>query len=234
MRNNARKLRDTIRKTTTVRLNQQYKPLPTFTDAKTWVNYCGKLEFTDTKSQPKTDDVDVLLKHKPKQDIYKAKRVLFVKPPKGQRMFHIFGVTSQAFWEQTPTASEAKRKQRKDTLKAHPVIEEAAQDWAAITGQHPEQIERHLYDERANATPEEQKAIDRRNEASARAYHGEDYDDWMRCKHELRWLDERRKQQQQRRSKENRAALKKYRASGGKVEPFDPAKTHKIFPTTIE
>jgi len=36
--------------------------------------------------------VDALLKHKPNKDIYKAKRVLFVKPPKGQRMFHIFGV----------------------------------------------------------------------------------------------------------------------------------------------
>lgn len=219
MRSNARKLRETLGKTTKVRLNQKYEPLPTWNDAKTWWRYTLKLKFRDSR-MPDTEDVDALFKHKTNDDIYKRKRVLFKPMTTAGERFHLFGHFGN-FWEkgQTPTANKQKRQAKKATLqasrKARPEIEEAAINWAAITGKNAEQIERFLYDERTKATtPDEVKAIDQRNEASAREYHGEEYDDYMRGKHEQRWLDEQRKKLIPKRTRKKAPTARK---------PFDPA-----------
>lgn len=216
MRKNARKLRRLIGDTTTVRLNQEYWPLATFKDAKAWWRYSLKLKFSDTRSLP-AEDVDAL-DQPVDDDIYKPKRVLFKPMLTGERL-HIFGAFGD-FWEQTPTQSDKLRKQKKATLQAsrtaRPEIEEAAINWSAITGKSAEQIERFLYDERTKATTaDEVKAIDQRNEASARDYHGEEYDDHMRGKHEQRWLEEQRKKLIPKRTRKKKAPTPR--------KPFDPA-----------
>lgn len=179
MRNRGRKLRDIIRKTTTVKLNQQYKPLPSYKDAKEVINYCSKLQFSDTRTV-KTDDVDVVVKHKPSDDIYKTKRVLFRKMPKGQNLqrFKHFG----DFWEQKTSESDKQYKAKKQAKKArrinHPEVREAAKQLATLTAatndtaNEVDSIERDLHKACEKADPAELQTLIADNLQLAVHFHG--------------------------------------------------------------
>ena len=219
MRHRARKLRTLIRAVTTVKLNQHYKPLKTYADARKWWNYCNKLKFSDTRPNTKTDDVDCVTSDKVNPDVYNRKRVLFKKAKTGQRLLRHGDFPRGQFWEQSPTTStndyKHKKRDRKAKNQARPDVQEAAKEWADIIGLHLDAVEALLHKELDAATPEDRPTIEQRNHDYAGVYHGDDYDDYMRGKHEQYVLAEQRQKEQPTRGK---------RTNKPKPAPFDPAK----------
>ena len=159
--NNFRKLKAAIRSVTTIKLNQQYNPLTSYQEAKTTIGYFSKLVFSK-EGDP---------------DIYKDKRVLFVKLPKGQRINRFFA--TKGFWVDTPTRLtqryRAEKRKRQALRNQFPKAEEAAKEhFKQFPGEYvkAENIEDGYYKTLTNGTADEIEALNPEINALAEDWYG--------------------------------------------------------------
>ena len=153
-----RKLKEALRKATAIKLNHKYKAMQDKKEGKTTIGYFSKLVFWK-------DDC---------KDIYKDKRALFCKLPKGQRIRRFFDLGN--FWEKRPTKLNdeyrAVKRQREKYRDQYPKAEEAAKEvFEQFPGQFSsrEKIEDQWYEAYAQGS---QSDLDREIDDLAEDWYG--------------------------------------------------------------
>ena len=156
-----RKLKEALRKTTKIKLNQKYKAMLDKEEGKKTIGYFSKLVFWK-------DDC---------KDIYKDKRALFIKLPKGQRIRRFFDFGN--FWVARPTklteVYKAGKRQREKCRDQYPKAEEAAKEvFKQFPGEFTskEQIEDQWYKTYTQGSQCDLVELDREINELAEDWHG--------------------------------------------------------------